>query len=58
MELEDQYRFDVQAITPYGGVADISLRCTRCGKWATHIDRPISLRDLNERAQEHAEVCR
>jgi hypothetical protein len=58
VDLEDQYRFDVQAIAPYGGVADISLRCTRCRKWATHIDRPISLRDLNERAQEHAEVCR
>lgn len=57
MELEDQYRFTVEAINPFRGTPDISLRCTRCGRWATHIDRPITLADLNQRATEHTEVC-
>lgn len=58
IEREDQYRFQVNAIAPFGGVADLSLRCTRCVRWAVHIDRPITLAELNDRVGEHAEVCR
>lgn len=53
-------RFTVEAISPYGpygGVADISLRHD-CVTWAVHIDRPITLAELNRRAAEHTEVCR
>lgn len=49
--------FRVEAIAPFGGVADISLRCTRCVRWAVHINRPITLDDLNHRAGEHAQDC-
>lgn len=56
MDLEDQYRFQVEAHT-WQERASVTLTCDRC-VWTAIIDDPISLRDLNERAQEHAEVCR
>ena len=57
MYLEDQYRFTVEPVVIRTGRADIWLSCDRC-RWHAAITDPISLRDLEERAQEHAEVCR
>ncbi len=57
MQLEDQYRFRVEAVAPWG-VADLSLQCTRCSRWAVHIDRPLTLAELSRRADEHTEQCR
>ncbi len=56
IEPEAQYRFEVGAVITSG--PDLSVRCTRCHRWAVHIDRPITLAELNDRAQKHAEVCR
>lgn len=58
MDLEDQQRFQVEAINPFRGTPDLSLRCTRCVRWATHIDHPLTLAELNQRADEHTEACR
>lgn len=57
MRLEDQRRFEVNAFAVSGAPTDISIRCTRCGRWALHIAEPITLDDLEQRADEHAEVC-
>jgi hypothetical protein len=57
MDLEDQYRFDVEAEPARDDIANLTLACDRC-TWMAYLDNPLSLRDLNERAQEHAEVCR
>jgi hypothetical protein len=56
MELEDQYRFEVDVMVEYGGVT-LDLTCRRCG-WVCQPDSPITLAELNQRADEHAEVCR
>ncbi len=53
---EGQQQFTVAAIITSG--PDLSIQCTRCYRWTVHIDRPLSLADLNQRAAEHAEVCR
>jgi hypothetical protein len=56
VRVADQYRFQVE-----GGAsaedAQIWLTCDRCDYIAV-IDGPISLADLIDRADEHAEVCR
>ena len=58
MELEDQQRFQVEAIgAAYGVEAATVLTCDRC-QWSADIDDPISLADLNQHADEHTEVCR
>jgi hypothetical protein len=57
MEREDQYRFEVDTIASNYGDAAIVLTCTRCS-WSADIDDAITLADLNDRAAEHAEVCR
>jgi len=57
MERENMERFEVGVFALSGGPADISLHCDRCGKWAVHIDRPLTLAELVQRAGEHAEVC-
>lgn len=49
-------RIDVMADAD-GERSWITLACDRC-QWNADIDDPVSLRDLNQRAQEHAEVCR
>jgi hypothetical protein len=58
---EVRERFEVGAIPALGspGLADLSLRhrC-RVGVWAVHIERPLTLAELNRRADGHAEVCR
>lgn len=58
MRVADQYRFRVQAFALSGSPADLSLQCGRCGRWTVHIAEPITLADLIDRADEHAEVCR
>lgn len=56
MDLEDQYRFQVEAVA--GEEADIVLlTCDRC-RWDADITSTITLADLNQRADEHTEVCR
>lgn len=54
MDLEDQYRFQVEPA--YDGSPWIAMYCDRC-RWHTEIGDALSLRDLIERAEEHAEVC-
>jgi hypothetical protein len=56
VKLEDQRRFEVAALVTHG--PDLSIRCTRCHRWAAHIDRPLGLDEVIGRADEHAEVCR
>lgn len=56
MSPEDQQRFQVAAIVTCG--PDLSIHCTRCHRWTAHIDRPLTLGALTQRAVEHAEVCR
>lgn len=51
----DQGRIDVMADAD-GERSWVTLACD-C-QWSVDIEDPVSLRDLNERAQEHAEVCR
>lgn len=56
MKLEDQQRFQVEG----GAVcedAQIWITCERCG-WVAVLDEPIPLAELNQRAEEHTEVCR
>lgn len=55
MELEDEYRFEVEAMDAYA--PEIWLNCTRCS-WVAEIEGRITLAELNQRAAEHAEVCR
>lgn len=56
MDLEDQHRFTVEAWARDD--ASLYLSCDRCD-WETRVgDGSASLRTLEERAQEHAEVCR
>lgn len=66
MELEDQHRFQVEAMGWNYDGATVTLACTRC-KWYADYDQPsgpnetyepLTLADLNQRAQEHTEVCR
>jgi hypothetical protein len=52
----EQDQFEIWAVTTFG--PDLQIRCTRCRRWSAHIDRPITLADLNRRASEHTEVCR
>lgn len=52
----DHYRFSVMGDINANG-SWLTLACERC-PWTADIEDPVSLRDLNERAQEHAEVCR
>lgn len=61
MNDEDMQRFEVEAAP---GRA-ILLSCARCGDWEDMIsDRhwlaepPLTLAELVQRAEEHAEVCR
>ena len=49
-------RFEVSAIYMFG--PDLAVRCTRCHRWTTHINRPLTLADLVQRADEHTEACR
>lgn len=56
MDLEDQYRFQVEA-HPWQEQASVTLTCDRC-VWTAIIDDPLTLADLNQRAQAHTEVCR
>lgn len=56
MNREDQRRFQVAPIVTHG--PDLSIRCTRCHRWTVHIDRPLALAELIDRADEHAGVCR
>lgn len=57
MDLEDQHRFQVEAMAVPTDVGLIWISCDRCG-WHAEIDDPISLADLELRADEHTEVCR
>jgi transcriptional regulator with XRE-family HTH domain len=57
MDLEDQYRFTVEPVVVRTGLIDIWLSCDRC-RWSASITDPISLADLNQRADEHTEACR
>lgn len=58
MELEDQYRFTVEADVIVSERRPIlTLVCDRCGIDA-ELDGNLSLAELNRRAGEHAEVCR
>ena len=52
----DHYRFSVMGDINANG-SWLTLACERC-PWTADIEDPVSLRDLNERAEEHAEVCR
>lgn len=51
-------RFQASAISLSAAPSDISLRCLRCGRWTSHIERPLTLAELVQRADEHTEVCR
>lgn len=53
MKLEDQQRFEVDAEM----CAEMWLSCERCN-WGADIEGPITLAELNRRADEHTEVCR
>lgn len=50
-------RFTVQAVTPYPGTADVTIHHD-CRAWWVDIADPITLAELNQRADEHTEVCR
>ncbi len=57
MDLEDQQRFTVKPFAEFED-ATLSLVCDRCGdRWA-EFDGPVALAELNQRADQHAEVCR
>lgn len=53
MDLEDQQRFQVEPADS----AYIWLTCERC-LWQAEVAGPETLAELNQRADEHAEVCR
>ena len=57
MNLEDQQQFTVEAIGDYLGEAETWLTCSRCA-WTAEIDKALTLAELNQRADEHTEVCR
>ncbi|GEM_PF-3842940 len=57
MQLEDQYRFQVEPVVVRTGAANLWLSCDRC-RWYADVSNPITLADLNQRADEHTEVCR
>lgn len=56
MQLEDQQRFQIE-----GGAsaedAQLWLTCDRCGLVLVS-DEPLTLAELNQRADEHTEECR
>jgi hypothetical protein len=54
-KVNDQGRFDVMGDINENG-SWITLACDRC-QWSADIEDPVGLRDVNERAQDHAEVC-
>lgn len=56
MDLEDQHRFQVEA-QQFMGESGLTLSCDRCS-WTAILDSPLSLADLEQRADEHTEVCR
>lgn len=59
MNLEDQYRFELEAFQVDRGDTRVILACTRNGcPWLIEIDEPTTLAELNQRAAEHTEVCR
>lgn len=55
----DLERFEVSAFTIYPGTADLQLR-HRCAArtWAVHIQHPLTLAELVQRATQHTEECR
>ena len=56
MRVADQHRFQIEAAA---GTEDAQLwiTCDRCD-WIAVYDEPVSFADLEERADEHTEVCR
>lgn len=46
---------EVSALYTLGPILQIRHTCPH---WAAHVDRPLSLAELVQRASEHAEVCR
>lgn len=57
MDLEDQHRFQVEPIVVRTGAANVWLTCDHC-RWIAVYSEPLTLADLNRRADEHTEVCR
>jgi hypothetical protein len=56
VRVADQYRFDIQGAMG-ADTSDIQVLCSRCS-WSATLSTPITLGDLIDRADEHAEVCR
>lgn len=56
MNLEDQQRFQVEGAASAED-AQLWLTCDRCGVFVVS-DEPLTLGELNQRADEHTEVCR
>lgn len=52
----DLSRFEICAVHSFGPTLD--LHCTGCHRWTAHIDDPLTLAELVQRAGEHAEVCK
>jgi hypothetical protein len=57
VDLEDQQRFQLILFATFGGDVQVWLHCERCS-WQSQIDDPLTLAELNQRADEHTEVCR
>lgn len=56
MDLEDQHRFQVEGLASCED-AQLVLSCHRCAhQWV--FDGPLNLAELDQRADEHTEVCR
>jgi len=57
--LEDQRRFKIWAMAWNDGSASLFVECARCGwQWESEPDEEVTLADLDQRADEHTEVCR
>jgi hypothetical protein len=59
VDLEDQQRFQVQPAGSSGWGYWVWLSCTRCPWLGVDFDAgPLTLAELNRRADEHTEACR
>jgi hypothetical protein len=56
VKFEDQQRFEVWA-APEDAATWIAFGCNRCALVVDLGSEPLTLAELNQRADEHAEVC-
>ena len=52
--MPDEPTYRIEAISFTGAPADLSIRCDLC-PWTAHIDRPMTLTELNRYVEAHTE---